>query len=135
MCFPSLRFSRTTLEDFSWFMVESAQVCCCCCCFSFCCLNFIFSELLDLSQINEIDRFVEPPGEGLLCDLLWSDPIDETTGEGLDANEMLEWDSVDYVPNPDRGCSWVFGYSAIAEFLDQLNLVSVIRAHEVQKVF
>jgi hypothetical protein len=32
------------------------------------------------------------------------------------------------------GCSWVFGYSAIAEFLDQLNLVSVIRAHEVQKV-
>jgi hypothetical protein len=56
-----------------------------------------FLELLDLSQINEIDRFVEPPGEGwkqlvfdrlflnekkgLLCDLLWSDPIDETTGE------------------------------------------------------
>ncbi len=32
------------------------------------------------------------------------------------------------------GCSWVFGYSAIIEFLEQLNLVSVIRAHEVQKV-
>jgi diadenosine tetraphosphatase ApaH/serine/threonine PP2A family protein phosphatase len=93
----------------------------------------ISPELLDLSQINEIDRFVEPPGEGLLCDLLWSDPIDETTGEGLGAQEMLEWDSVDYVPNPDRGCSWVFGYSAISEFVEQLNLVSVIRAHEVQK--
>lgn len=93
----------------------------------------ISPELLDLSQINEIDRFVEPPGEGLLCDLLWADPIDETTGDGLDEEEMLEWDSVDYVANPDRGCSWVFGYSAIAEFLEQLNLVSVIRAHEVQK--
>jgi diadenosine tetraphosphatase ApaH/serine/threonine PP2A family protein phosphatase len=93
----------------------------------------ISPELLDLSQINEIDRFVEPPGEGLLCDLLWSDPIDEATGDGLDAQERLEWDSVDYVPNPDRGCSWVFGYSAITEFLEQLNLVSVVRAHEVQK--
>lgn len=93
----------------------------------------ISPELLDLAQINEIDRFVEPPGEGLLCDLLWSDPIDESTGDGLNEQEMLEWDSVDYVPNPDRGCSWVFGYSAIVEFLEQLNLVSVIRAHEVQK--
>ena len=93
----------------------------------------ISPELDDLDDIQAIDRFVEPAGEGIMCDLLWADPIDEATGEGLTEEEMLEWDSVDYIANPDRGCSWIFGYSGILEFLQTHNLVSVIRAHEVQK--
>ena len=38
-------------------------------------------ELATLDNINTIDRFLEPPREGLYCDILWSDPVDSETGE------------------------------------------------------
>lgn len=38
-------------------------------------------ELSRLETINTIDRFIEPPREGLYCDILWSDPVDSETGE------------------------------------------------------
>ena len=31
----------------------------------------------DVAVINKVNRFVEPPLAGLLCDLLWSDPVDD----------------------------------------------------------
>jgi diadenosine tetraphosphatase ApaH/serine/threonine PP2A family protein phosphatase len=30
-----------------------------------------------LEEINTVNRFQEVPLEGVLCDLLWSDPIDD----------------------------------------------------------
>ena len=33
-----------------------------------------------LDDIKKINRFGEPPKKGLLCDLLWSDPIDNDNG-------------------------------------------------------
>ena len=34
----------------------------------------ISPELKTVDDINKIDRFIEPPLSGFLCDLLWSDP-------------------------------------------------------------
>jgi serine/threonine-protein phosphatase 2B catalytic subunit len=38
----------------------------------------ISPSLTDFDEVNRIDRFVEPPLSGLLCDLLWSDPVDDS---------------------------------------------------------
>ena len=41
------------------------------------CMHGGISEYLtSLKSINDIDRKVEPPYEGLLCDLLWADPAE-----------------------------------------------------------
>ncbi|GIX65546.1 protein phosphatase 2B catalytic subunit, calcineurin family phosphatse superfamily protein [Babesia caballi] len=43
----------------------------------------ISPELVTLSQINQLDRFREPPLKGLLCDLLWADPYSEEGERGI----------------------------------------------------
>ena len=77
-------------------------------------------NILDVN--NLIDRFHEPPAFGALCDLLWSDPIDNETGEQ---------DGV-WKPNLSRNCSYYFGFQAIMNFLKKNELVTLIRAHEAQ---
>jgi hypothetical protein len=38
-----------------------------------------------------------------------------------------------YEPNPERGCGYIFGYAATAEFLQENKITSIIRAHEVEQ--
>jgi len=63
---------------------------------------------------------MEPPQLGTICDILWSDPVDNQSGI-----QKSIWE-----PNPSRGCSYYFGYVAINDFLKKNNLISLIRAHE-----
>jgi serine/threonine-protein phosphatase 2B catalytic subunit len=58
----------------------------------------------------------------LISDVLCSDPADNTDGH-LDQ---------DYISNPQRGCSYVFGTQALGDFLTRNKLLSLIRGHEVQ---
>lgn len=58
-------------------------------------------------EINNINRNNEPPISGPLCDILWSDPIDNEDG-----CLMPTW-----APNFPRGCSYFYGYAAISKFL------------------
>ncbi|KAF0978534.1 hypothetical protein FDP41_002354 [Naegleria fowleri] len=81
-------------------------------------------DIKTLDDINDIDRFREPPSNGPMCDLLWSDPMD-------DEEEEINPDS-EFVNNELRGCSYVFSYEAVNSFLKDNNLLSVIRAHEAQ---
>lgn len=39
-------------------------------------------NLQSISQLNDIDRLRDPPEEGIMCDLLWSDPDDSSAGWG-----------------------------------------------------
>ena len=71
----------------------------------------------------QIDRFREPPTHGLMCDILWADPLEEFGQEKT---------SEFYVHNHVRGCSYFFSYPAACAFLEKNNLLSIIRAHEAQ---
>ncbi|EED22035.1 protein phosphatase-1, putative [Talaromyces stipitatus ATCC 10500] len=90
----------------------------------FCVHGGLSPELYTLQDIQAIDRFREPPSHGLMCDLLWADPLEnfgqEKTGEY-------------FVNNHIRGCSYSFSYSAACNFLEKNNLFSIIRAHEAQE--
>ncbi|SPN98882.1 related to phosphoprotein phosphatase 3-alpha catalytic chain [Cephalotrichum gorgonifer] len=80
-------------------------------------------ELHTLDDIRHIDRFREPPTQGLMCDLLWADPL-EDFGQEKTSDYFLH--------NHVRGCSYFFSYPAACAFLEKNNLLSVIRAHEAQ---
>ncbi|XWS57490.1 hypothetical protein CRYUN_Cryun09bG0178500 [Craigia yunnanensis] len=72
-------------------------------------------ELENLDQIKEIQRPMEVPDSGLLCDLLWSDPDPKVEG----------W------AGSDRGISCTFGANVVAEFLDKNDLDLICRGHQV----
>ncbi|KAK3171674.1 hypothetical protein OEA41_003758 [Lepraria neglecta] len=80
-------------------------------------------ELHTLEDLKSIDRFREPPTHGLMCDILWADPLEEFGQEKT---------SEFFVHNHVRGCSYFFSYPAACAFLEKNNLLSVIRAHEAQ---
>ncbi|KAF5351038.1 hypothetical protein D9756_008316 [Leucocoprinus leucothites] len=80
-------------------------------------------ELHTLDDIRAIDRFREPPTHGIMCDILWSDPIEDFGSEKTSDN---------FVHNHVRGCSFFFTYQAACQFLERNNLLSIIRAHEAQ---
>jgi serine/threonine-protein phosphatase PP1 catalytic subunit len=80
----------------------------------FCVHGGISPTLKDLDEIRQIQRPVEVPEEGLLCDLLWSDPDPD----------IDEWDT------NNRGTSYVFGAEALRDFVDMFDLDLVCRAHQ-----
>ena len=59
----------------------------------------ISPELKTLNDLKNLHRFQEPPRQGLFCDILWSDPVEDD--KGACPNK--------YIPNDVRGCSYFFG--------------------------
>ncbi|XP_072112644.1 protein phosphatase 3 catalytic subunit alpha isoform X3 [Mobula birostris] len=80
-------------------------------------------EVNTLEDIKKLDRFKEPPAYGPMCDLLWSDPLEDFGNEKSQEH---------FTHNTVRGCSYFYSYPAVCEFLQHNNLLSVIRAHEAQ---
>ncbi|KAK3196041.1 3',5'-cyclic-nucleotide phosphodiesterase (PDEase) (3':5'-CNP) [Lecanicillium sp. MT-2017a] len=80
-------------------------------------------ELHTLDDLRNINRFREPPTQGLMCDILWADPL-EDFGQEKTSDYFLH--------NHVRGCSYFFSYPAACAFLEKNSLLSVIRAHEAQ---
>ena len=72
-------------------------------------------SLKSLGQLNEIIRPTDVPDEGLLCDLVWSDP--DSNLKGWEIN--------------DRGVSYTFNEKIIDNFLTIHNLEVLVRAHQV----
>lgn len=75
-----------------------------------------------MDEIKKVDRFREIPKSGMLCDLMWSDPVEAADGhcEGqVRVNEV-------------RGCSYFFGWELVRKFLERNRLMSIFRAHEAQ---
>ena len=93
----------------------------------FCCHGGLGPDLRRVADLNAIDRRVEPEDKGLLCDILWSDPRrdDEFAAR---RTTLASFDT-----NPTRGCSVVFGETAVDRFLRNNDLLAMIRAHECQE--
>jgi serine/threonine-protein phosphatase PP1 catalytic subunit len=64
-------------------------------------------------MVHKIARPVEVPDNGLLCDLLWSDP----------EKEILGWSE------NERGVSYIFGPDVVANFLKKYEMDLICRAH------
>jgi serine/threonine-protein phosphatase 2B catalytic subunit len=102
-CFEGLQLAATINDDY------------------LCMHGGISPELKLVEQINDINRFVEPQLQGMLCDLLWSDPVKDSDSR-----------SVEFMFNQPRECSYKFGLKPVKKLLKENHLLSVIRGHEVQ---
>lgn len=72
-------------------------------------------HLTSLDQIRDMERPMEIPDDGLLCDLVWSDPDSSIEGWG----------------SSDRGVSCTFGADKLIEFLEKNELDLICRGHQV----
>ena len=83
------------------------------------CFVGLSPDLQSMEQIRRIMRPTDVPDQGLLCDLLWSDPDKDTMGWGEN----------------DRGVSFTFGAEVVAKFLHKHDLDLICRAHQVSFSF
>eukprot|EP00924_Labyrinthula_sp_SR-Ha-C_P015389 snap_masked-scaffold_71-processed-gene-0.19-mRNA-1 protein AED:0.03 eAED:0.03 QI:0/0/0/1/1/1/2/0/316 len=81
----------------------------------FCMHGGLSKDLEDITMINSIKRPCIIPEEGLLCDILWSDPTPYYSGYQFS----------------DRGVSYVFGHDVIKKFIQEHDLDLICRAHQV----
>jgi len=80
------------------------------------CVHGGLSPSLDtLDQIQDLHRVQEPPHEGPMCDLMWSDPDDDIQGWGISA----------------RGAGYVFGPDIADQFLYANHLELIARSHQL----
>ncbi len=80
------------------------------------CVHGGLSPSLDtVDQIQDLQRVQEPPHEGPMCDLMWSDPDDDIQGWGISA----------------RGAGYVFGPDIADQFLYSNQLELIARSHQL----
>ena len=81
-------------------------------------------------KIKAIIRPTDIPEDGLLCDLLWSDPLD-LPNSLINSELHKDFFSHDgFAPN-ERGISYVFNPAVVDKFLKRFGLDLIIRAHQV----
>lgn len=72
-------------------------------------------SLSTLDQLRLIDRVREVPHEGLMCDILWSDPEESLRG---------------WATSP-RGAGYLFGPDTASSFMTRNGLTMLTRAHQL----
>lgn len=71
-----------------------------------------------LGDVNKLNRFQEVPLEGVICDLLWSDPLDDAKA-----------DKHEFTDNQERACSYKYGLKPVKKILQDNDLAMVVRGH------
>ena len=85
----------------------------------FCVHGGITGHAMTIDAIMRLDRFVDIPNSGALCELLWNDPIDE---------------SCEFVESTERSIGSMFGVAATDEFSRANGIRMVVRAHQTKKL-
>jgi serine/threonine-protein phosphatase PP1 catalytic subunit len=80
----------------------------------FCIHGGISPKLTSMDDIRNIERPIEIPEEGLLCDLVWSDPNPD----------------IDLWEENERGTSYCFGRQPVDDFLTRFDFDLICRAHQ-----
>jgi diadenosine tetraphosphatase ApaH/serine/threonine PP2A family protein phosphatase len=76
------------------------------------------SPLLEhIDDLQEVERVRDVTSEGVICDLLWSDPADDESQSGWSVSQ--------------RGAGYVFGRDIVQEFNRQNNIDLIIRSHQL----
>jgi len=80
----------------------------------FCLHGGLSPQIESLDVIKGLDRKVEIPHDGAICDMLWSDP-DSKAGWTLSP----------------RGAGYIFGPDVTKDFIKKNNLTFIARAHQL----
>lgn len=72
-------------------------------------------SLDNMQDVNSLDRITEPPHEGPICDLLWSDPDEDKPGWGISP----------------RGAGYIFGQDISEQFCHKNDVKFIARAHQL----
>jgi len=80
----------------------------------FCVHGGLSPSVVSLDQMTDIERVLEVPHDGPMCDLLWSDP-DDIEGWGISP----------------RGAGFLFGGDVASQFLQANGLDLIARAHQL----
>ncbi|EGD73148.1 serine/threonine protein phosphatase pp-X isozyme 1 [Salpingoeca rosetta] len=80
----------------------------------FCVHGGLSPTVVSLDGIKGLDRKVEVPQEGPMCDLLWSDP-----------EEIEGWSQ------SPRGAGYLFGKDVVKQFCEENSVSMVCRAHQL----
>lgn len=81
----------------------------------FCVHGGLSPNLESIEEIRQIKRPLPISEEGIMADLLWSDP----------SADVVEWG-----PN-ERGATFTWGLAAVNVFLERENLMFIIRGHQM----
>ena len=84
----------------------------------FCVHGGITGHAMAIEEIMRLDRFIDIPNSGAMCELLWNDPIDE---------------NCEFIESSDRNIGSMFGAAATEEFFRINGIRMVIRAHQTKK--
>jgi serine/threonine-protein phosphatase PP1 catalytic subunit len=81
----------------------------------FCVHGGLSPGVMDIQQLESLERPIDIPPEGPLTDLLWADPSAEHTG---------------FIPS-DMGTSYTFGLNVVHLFLVRHDFELIVRGHQV----
>ncbi|KAL7718416.1 serine/threonine protein phosphatase PP1 isozyme [Entamoeba marina] len=87
-------------------------------------------ELNSLQQIENIQRPLYDISEGIIVDILWSDPFPPPSlnNDVFNINKF----PTGFKENSQRNVSYFYGYDVVQQFLQRNNLRSIIRGHETK---
>ena len=81
-------------------------------------------EMSNMNQIKAIARPAKIPDKGILCDLLWSDPSDNSKPDLFNIKPN-EWG------DNDRGVSMIFSDTVVKRMVQQFDIDLIVTGHQL----